>query len=136
MAWIEPKTNWTSKDYFNAEDYNRMIGNLTVLKEIADTLFLGITFIEMGEEKDSSANNLFYASEFNKIEINLLNLNKCTYGLDTTSHTYRSNGATPNYVEFNRIEKNMLAIYEELNRHKQNLFRLPFRLGNQKGMRV
>ena len=34
MAWIEPKTNWTSQDFFNIEDYNRIIGNIAYLKEL------------------------------------------------------------------------------------------------------
>lgn len=27
MSFIEPRINWTESDYFNAEDYNRIIGN-------------------------------------------------------------------------------------------------------------
>ena len=36
MAWIEPKTDWVSTDYFNIEDYNRIIGNIIYLKDFAD----------------------------------------------------------------------------------------------------
>ena len=39
MSWIEPKTDWTSSDYFNAEDYNRIIGNVIYLKAFSDALF-------------------------------------------------------------------------------------------------
>ena len=51
MAWIEPKTDWTSSDYFNAEDYNRIIGNVIYLKAFSDALFNSLTNVSLGEEK-------------------------------------------------------------------------------------
>lgn len=48
MAWMEPKTDWVSTDYFNAEDYNRMIGNISYLKTLADEVFLHVTDVSMG----------------------------------------------------------------------------------------
>ena len=46
MAWIEPKTDWTSSDYFNAEDYNRIIGNVIYLKAFSDALFNSLTNVK------------------------------------------------------------------------------------------
>ena len=43
MAWIEPKTDWVASDYFNIEDYNRIIGNITHLRTLADELFDKLT---------------------------------------------------------------------------------------------
>ena len=30
MAWMEPKTNWKSTDYFNAEDYKKTYRDLKI----------------------------------------------------------------------------------------------------------
>jgi len=133
-AWIEPKTDWKSTDYFNYEDYNRIKGNLMVVKEMADELFVGIPFIDMGLDKVE--NDLIFAREFNNIENNLFNLNLSTYRIDTTHRAYRDNGLVPDASEYNRIESVTLALHNKLISHKANLYRLPFRLGNQKGMRV
>ena len=35
MAWQTPKTNWVSTEKFNKDDYNRIIGNIAELREIA-----------------------------------------------------------------------------------------------------
>ena len=134
MAWIEPKTDWVSSDYFNYWDYNRMIGNLAVLKELSDELFVGIVFENVGDDK--SENDVIYAREFNTIENNLYNIAKWSYGENTKRRTYRSNGVTPTFEDYNRIESMMLLLYNKMTNHKANLYRLPFRLGDQKGMRV
>ena len=34
MAWVEPKTDWVSIDYFNVDDYARIVGNLKYLKNL------------------------------------------------------------------------------------------------------
>lgn len=43
--WIEPKTDWVSNDYFNAEDYNRIKNNISFLKNFTDDLFGGLNWI-------------------------------------------------------------------------------------------
>lgn len=135
MAWIEPKTDWTIKDYFNAEDYNRMIGNLAILKEMADELFIGIYFSDMGQEKSTDGLAYIYAREFNAIEQNLLVLTNI-YQLGSTARIYRDNGVVPDAAEYNRIESAMLELYNKMINHKSNLTRLAFTLGGQKGIRV
>ena len=113
-----------------------MINNLNFLKEMSDELFVNIPFVDMGTEKDGEANSFIYAREFNNIENNLYNLAKWSYGENAKRRTYRSNGATPTFEDFNRLESMMLVLYNKMLSHKANLYRLPFRLGNQKGMRV
>ena len=44
MEWIEPKTDWVSTDYFNAEDYNRIKNNIGHLKSLTDKLFSGFNW--------------------------------------------------------------------------------------------
>lgn len=135
MAWIEPKTDWVSSDYFNSEDYNRIIGNITHLKALADKLFYSLTDLSMGEEKTYLS--LIYAREMNNIESSLETLNLETYNFDIGETTeYRANGSTPLYLEFNRIESAILLLYNTMISHKEALPRLTFTLGRQKGLKV
>ena len=135
MAWNEPKTNWVSTDYFNAEDYNRVIGNLAYLKELADALFLHLTDVSLGEEKTYLS--MIYAREMNAIEELLATLNLETYQFELgETMTYRANGSTPLWSELNRIESAIFLLYNTMTAHKAALPRLEFRLGNQKGIKV
>lgn len=135
MAWIEPKTDWVSTDFFNAADYNRIIGNITHLKALGDELFSGLSDLSLGEEKTYLS--LIYAREMNNIENTLESLNLETYGLEIgDKQTFKANGSTPLWSEFNRIESAILLLYNTMVVHKDNLPRLDFRLGNQKGIRV
>ena len=134
MAWIEPKTNWTSSDYFNATDYNRIIGNLTHLKALADDLFANLTNVSL-EEK--TVESLIYAREVNAIEKALEALNLETYKFNIgDTQEYMANTKTTTWEEFNRIESATLRLYNQMVNHKQNLTRLAFTLGNQKGIKV
>lgn len=135
MAWIKPKTDWTSVDYFNAEDYNRIIGNITHLKALGGDLFSGLSNLSLGEEK--AVMSLIYAREMNNIENALESINLETYGLGIgDKQTFKANGSTPLWSEFNRIESAILLLYNTMVAHKDNLPRLAYRLGNQKGIRV
>ena len=135
MAWIEPKTDWVSVDYFNATDYNRIIGNIAYLKAYLDTLFYGLTNISTMEEK--TATSLIYAREINAIETALETLNIETYKFNIgETKEYMANTRTIDFVELNRIESAILLLYRQMVNHKENLTRLAFTLGNQKGIRV
>lgn len=135
MAWIEPKTNWNESDYFNAEDYNRIIGNLAYLEIVSEELFKEIELLYMGEDK--TYDSLIYAREINAIESNLETINLNTYGFNIGEKmVYKDNGNTPLYSEFNRIEGAILKLYTTMQAHKANLPRLAFTLGGQKGIRV
>lgn len=135
MAWIEPKTDWTESDYFNASDYNRIIGNISYLKAYMDDLFLGLTNVSLGSEKTYTS--LFYAREMNVIEQTLERLNMETYGLDIgEAQTYKPNKPTPLWSEYNRLESAILLLHNTAVAHKENLTRMPYTMGNQKGIRV
>ncbi len=135
MSWIEPKTDWTESDYFNAEDYNRIIGNLTFLKTFAEGLFAVFDLQDMGEEKTYIS--LIYAREINVIESNLETINLNTYGFNLGEKTsYKDNGNTPLFSEINRIEGAILRLYTTLQAHREALPRLVFTFGGQKGIRL
>ena len=133
--WIEPKTDWSSNDYFNAEDYNRIIGNLAYLRAYLGGLFNSLTNVSLGEEK--SVESLIYAREVNAIEQALETLNKETYRLAIgEAKEYFANQKTIDYAELNRIEKAVLALLQRVENHKENLTKIAFTLGNQKGIKV
>lgn len=144
MEWVTPKTDWQASydengnytgDYFNIEDYNRIIGNLTYLKALADTLFLPFTMADMGSEKTYSS--MIYASEINVIEDNLEAINQNTYGFNIGEKVaYQVNKGTPLWSELNRIESACLLLYKTLTAHKNALPRFAFTLGGQKGVRT
>lgn len=126
---------WKSGDYFNAEDYNRITGNVSYLKAYLDGLFANMENISDKEEKTYLG--LIYAREINAIENELDSINRESYGLEIgTKQIYRANGKTPIYSEYDRIESALARIMEKALLHKNNLPRLAFRLGGQKGLRV
>ena len=40
MAWMTPKTNWKATDTFEIEDYARIVGNITYLRDLAAKMFV------------------------------------------------------------------------------------------------
>lgn len=133
--WIEPKTDWTSNDYVNTVDYNRIIGNIAYLKAYLDGLFADLTNVSLGEEK--AVESLIYAREINAIEVALETLNLETYKFDIGERKeYMANRRTLDFNELNRIECAILLLYQTMVIHKENLPRLAFTLGGQKGIKV
>ena len=138
MAWSKPKTDWTKTDAVvtsTENAYNRIIGNIAFLKQLADELFVTSTEVDLGEEKTYLS--MIYAREMNNIENALDALNLETYGFDIgKKQVFRANGSTPLWSEFNRIESAILLLYNTMMAHKEALQRLSFTLGSQKGIRV
>ena len=135
MAWTEPKTNWTKDDFFNIEDYRRITNNIMYLKDFLDSLFYGLSDLQLMSEKNIS--EPIYAREINDIENNIELLNIETYKLEIgDTKEYFPNKRTMDFNELNRIEKAMFDIYTKMKKHKELLTRLSFRLGNQKGLKV
>lgn len=128
MAWQTPKTNWAKTDYFNIEDYNRIIGNIRYLHEVSAEVNPDFDITEL-DEKVSYADYI-YADEFNAIESNLTTISKGTYPYSVAEmKTYYPNQPTPDYAELNRIESLMLERYEYLMGQVQGRRVLSFVLG-------
>ena len=135
MAWVEPKTDWTSQDAFDYVAYNRVTDNIMHLKELANYLFSSLNQFELETEKDNLS--LIYARHMNDIENGLKSINDTTYRHNIgETKSYKPNGNVPDFTEYNRIESACLSLYNQLQSHKQNLPRLALRLGNQKGIKV
>lgn len=118
MAWQTPKTDWKwvnneEGDYFNIEDYNRIIGNIECLREMSVKVNPDFD-TEHLDEKTSYADYI-YADEFNTIEENLTKICKGTFPYTAEGQkTYYPNQPTPNYAELNRIESLLLERYKLL----------------------
>lgn len=132
--WLPPKTDWTKDDFFNAKDYNRIIGNMVYLRSYMDRMFPKLSNVELGEKKEYTS--YIYAREMNDIEKALERINAETYRFDIgETKTYKANKPTPLWSEFNRIESAMLLIYRTMIAHKEAMPRLAYKLGNQKGIK-
>lgn len=131
MAWQEPKTDWVNTDYFNIEDYNRIIGNLEVLRELALQVYPVFSLNSMGEDKQYG--DYIYADEINAIEKNLTMICDRTYPFAIGAQkTYYPNQPTPDWKEFNRIESACLIIYQNLQGQIAGKRRLTFTLGGER----
>jgi hypothetical protein len=131
--WITPKTDWTSSDYFNIEDYSRIVGNIQYLRDFISTLFSDITLESVESEKQYDS--MIYAEEINAIERNLEKINVYDFDIGETK-VYYVNEHTPNFEEFNRIESATLKLYTTIKAQYDVRRRLAFRLGSGKQLNV
>ena len=135
VTWIEPKTDWTSQDRFDAVDYNRIKNNLEYLHEKAIELYKPFSIIDMGE--DIGYEDFLYADEFNNFEQNLEKINENVYTNDFgETQIFYPNGAFIQANELNRIESATLRMKKMLEGQKNALRRIPFRLGAFKSIRT
>ena len=128
--WIQPKTNWTKDDYFNAADFNRIKNNLVNLRDIANKMYKDFDITPVGVDK--TYRDYFYADEINTIEDNFEKINKLTinssYG---EKPVYKDNGYIMTFEELNRLEGAMLDLYGKLINQAEGMRRLTFNLGKR-----
>ena len=136
MAWQTPKTNWKVTydangnyigDYFNAEDYQRIKGNLQVLKDMADELYSGISELDI---PDITAVSFFYETVINSLERAIDAIAGGTFlsGLFETK-TWYGNDDAPLAEDLNRIENACLRLHKLLPLQAQARKKLAFTLG-------
>ena len=138
MAWKQPKTDWEGKsdsegkytgDYFNAEDYNRIKGNIEILRDLAWDLYLRFGMQDMGSDK--KVGDYLYADEINAMEENLDAICRNTIpDLAGKKKNYYENTAMIDFAELNRIESCCLELYKNLmNQRDGGRYQLAFTLG-------
>lgn len=134
--WTEPKTDWVAGDYFNISDYNRIKNNIAYLRELALTVYTNFPFEDMGVDK-TSYSQYPYADEFNALENNLESLRQNTFLFDDSEQKeWYENQRTPNYEDFNRLERACLLFKEGFESQKSMKRRLSFRLGTFRAIQV
>ena len=127
MAFVTPKTDWKSKDYFEPDDYERIKENLKDLQERAVLLFYPKELTDMTEGK--TYESMIYASEFNVLENNIAQLDTDTYRIGFEKKTWAANARTPDYEDLNRLEGALAAIDAKLTEQYAKVKKFPFVLG-------
>lgn len=134
--WQEPKTDWTADNYVNMSDYNRIKNNIAYLRELSLKVYVGFPWTDMGVDK-TSYKQYPYADEFNAMENNLESLRQNTFLFDDSEQKqWYENNRTPNYEDFNRLERACLLFYQGFNGIAENKRRLSFRLGTFKTIKI
>ena len=135
MAWIEPKTDWSSSSRFNIEDYNRIKNNLVHLHDVALVRIGAFEIEDMGEDLvvNSDEDKSWRVEVFNAFENNLHTISNKIINADIGSKkTFYENGLMPDFAELNRIESVMLRNKNALDNLSAGLRRIPFRFGQFK----
>jgi hypothetical protein len=128
--WIQPKTNWTKDDCFNAADFNRIKNNLVSLRDISNKMYKDFDITSMGVDK--TYRDYFYADEINLIEDNFEKINRLTINVGYGEKPiYKDNGYIMTFEELNRLEGAMLDLYDKLENQSDGLRRLKFNLGKR-----
>lgn len=124
LAEVLPfKTDWTSQDYYNFEDLNRVENNTIAVKDLAEIL-RGEIFIE-GIDIDRDMKSIPFADTLNRIEGNINKLG---------NKLYKPKGWSPpklewdynqpfDFTDANRLEQNLLLLY---NYAKGNIDKIPY----------
>lgn len=123
------ETNWTSADYFNAADYNRLKSNIEALRALAVKYYptfdiSAITAVTAGTVPTYAA--------LNAIESNIELLADKTYRsqLFEDGKTFSSAGGIAwNYEDLNRLESNLQLTYDTIIGKAQGALILKFELG-------
>lgn len=133
MSWSLPKTNWVATDYFNIQDYNRIARNLEWINGKISGLYGSVNFESMPIVGYA---DYPFADTLNAVENNLYALNNKTYKLDIgKKKTYYANQPTWTYEDLNRIESAIGQLKDKAEAEIQAIYTLPFRLGNNRGIR-
>lgn len=130
--WQTPKTDWAIKpqvngrymgDWFNVEDYNRIIGNLRHLHAAGQNVY-AVVFDILGMSPQDRT-GFPHAGEINALEECLYRITANTFTPRdyTGKATWAENGKTPTADDLNRIERACAAIYAKLNETPLKAFR-------------
>ena len=126
MEWQTPKTDWQVRydengryagDYFEAEDYNRIMDNLIWLAQESQGLWPPF---ETPTKQWVTAESFGYASYINALEewLESLVLHTADPGV-YYGRRWLENGPAPTADDLNRMEKGALALYHMLAQQKQ-----------------
>lgn len=111
MAWLTPKIDWDSKDYYNAEDLNRVENNTVEVANLLNQLInTKITLEPIVNNRNYSS--IEFADSLNRVERNL----------EKVSSVFKLEGLKPlktswiagdpfDYNDANRYENNLNILY-------------------------
>jgi len=113
MAWVTPKTDWVSSDYYNFADLNRVENNANEIAALIATFTNPITLDSVNTSRDNTSIE-FYDS-LNRIENNILAFAIYLPLVWVTPKTNWASLSNFDYSDANRLEGNLLALYNMIN---------------------
>lgn len=130
--WQTPKIDWEIKpfvngrymgDWFNVEDYNRIIDNLRYLHAAGQNVYTVVFDILGMSSQDRSG--FPCAGDINALEESLYRITTNTYAPPDYAGQaiWTSNGKTPTADDLNRIERACVAVYAKLNETPLSTYR-------------
>lgn len=110
MEWIPPKVDWTSEDYYNFEDLNRVENNTEVVEALVRS-FESIPELEIIKYRDIFS--IEFADSLNRIEgnISILGERRKPFGWIPNKLDWQSNQKF-SYADAIRLENNLKILYE------------------------
>lgn len=136
MAWVQPKMDWTSQDYFNLTDWNRIVGNGLYLYDLVGASFEWRN-VSLGSTADLPYYNIVNDLESNLLDVGLaVDLNSGKFNpvewFPRQSESYKRN---PSFNDFNRwesFEYNLNYWYTRYSNQLCNLKAGTFTAGNNR----
>ena len=115
MAWIAPKIDWDSADYYNFADLNRVENNTDFLATLLGTYGTTPTLIGVTTSRDNT--NIEFYDDLNRIENNILIIKNYS-GTPIIWITPKTTWVTLDsfgYTDANRLEQNISELYNVIN---------------------
>lgn len=144
--WITPKTDWKVTydedtgeyvgDYFNSEDYDRIVNNMNVLRQLYITIY-GDSGEMVRFQPVEGKVYVIYVNRFYPIARSLNHC--CVWILNRAYEDYlyfdnlKEGDSFPTYEKLNSLEKTMLLCYEQMNEFIANRRQFKWRLGIEGG---
>jgi len=120
MAWQEAKTDWSSDDYYNAEDLNRVENNTLEVARLIQQL-VGVNVNLEATVTDRSYRSIEFADSLNRVERNLEKLSVLNLGKLKPLKTTWQTGDIFSYKDAIRLENNLTILYSVLNENVANV---------------
>jgi len=119
MPWMEPKTDWTSFDYYNYGDLNRIENNTAEVAAFLESIQYQVPELTVVTNRDKKS--IDFISSINRVENNIEQLKDAFIappGYQGKETWTVKKGFS--YKDANRLENNLKLIYEWAHRVKEN----------------
>ncbi|MGI6071374.1 MAG: hypothetical protein ACOYBE_13285 [Blautia sp.] len=122
MPWIEPKTDWTSEDFFNTDDLNRIENNtLEVINFLRSIQFDAPDVVAV---TDRDIQDVEFLSSINRVESNIEDTRKsflAPNALGIQPAKTWTVGRRFDYRDANRLENNLKLMRRYAQLAKENI---------------
>jgi hypothetical protein len=119
MPWMEPKTDWTPNDTYNADDLNRVENNTAEVAAFLESIQYKVPPLTVVTNRDNKS--IDFISSINRVENNIEQLKDAFIappGYQGKKTWTVKKGFS--YKDANRLENNLKLIYEWAHLAKEN----------------